>query len=76
MGPPYGRFFGSIKICLPYQQSGLSVLKFTLNYKKIKLYICWQKIWANQESSLTTVWLKQDPPVYICIVIQGKTNES
>ena len=24
----------------------------------------WPKIWAKQESDLTTVQLKQDPPVY------------
>ena len=43
--------------------SSLSVLKFTLNYTKTKLYIFGKKIWANQESGLTTVWLKWDPPV-------------
>ena len=43
--------------------SSLSLVQFTLNYTKIKLYIFWQKIQAKQESSLTAVWLKQGPPV-------------
>ena len=30
----------------------------------------WQKIWAKQESGLTAVWLKWDPPVIGCMYHQ------
>ena len=29
----------------------------------------WQKIWHNQESGLTNVWLKWDPPVHYTYVM-------
>ena len=45
--------------------SGLSVI-WHINIKlyKEKEKEFWQKIQAKQESGLTTVWLKWDPPVY------------
>ena len=50
-----------LKLDFPEHQnlSGLSVLIY------IKLYCTRKrkKIWAKWESSLTTVWLKRDPPV-------------
>ena len=55
-------FFGSMQICPAYQLSGLSVL---ICIKLIKLYKneIIQKIRAKQESGLTAVRLKRDPPV-------------
>ena len=41
--------------------SGLSVIYIKLYKYFIKQF--WQKIQAKQESSLTAVWLKWDPPV-------------
>ena len=37
-----------------------------------------QKIWAKQESGLTTVWLKQDPSVliYAYMLIYAKIKKS
>ena len=43
--------------------SSLSVLLYIITLYKEKEKQFWQKIWAKWESSLTTVWLKQDPPV-------------
>ena len=57
-------FFGSMQICPAYQLSGLSVLICITLIKLYKNEII-QKILAKQESSLTAVWLKQDPPVFI-----------
>ena len=48
--------FGSMKICLAYQSSSLSVLIYTKLYKEKEKQF-WQKITAKQESSLTTVGL-------------------
>ena len=52
-----------MQICPAYQLSGLSVL---ICIKLIKLYKneIIQKIRAKQESGLTTVRLKRDPPVF------------
>ena len=60
-----------MQICLAYQLSDLSVL---ICIKLIKLYKneIIQKIWAMQESSLTAVRLKRDPPVYVkCLGCNG-----
>ena len=45
-------------------QSGLLViwLIYIQLYRKKETKF-WKKIWAKWESSLTAVWLKQDPPV-------------
>ena len=58
-----------MQICLVYQLSGLSVL---ICIKLIKLYKnkIIQKIRAKQESGLTAVWLKRDPPVVYELLVQ------
>ena len=35
----------------------------------------WEKIWAKQESGLTAVWLKWDPPV-LCSIENAKETQS
>ena len=46
-------FFGSMKICLVESNPAYPVI-FSLVYVE---KLPWQKIWLNQESSLTDVWL-------------------
>ena len=44
--------------------SSLSVLIYIKLYNEKEKSDFGKKIWAKQESSLTAVWLKCDPPVY------------
>ena len=58
-------------------QSGLLVIQLIY----IKLYRkketkFWKKIWAKQESSLTTVQLKWDPPVQWETILQWAVNHT